>query len=135
MQKKIQQNVAVKSKNQILSIKKFRLTISSEDGKGRRPRMEEKSGRQLALEMKAISLSTLQRKTGRSQAVAPKLSLTLVSQLSAVLPDNLPSEAAGVLRITCLPVSRELHPQQEGSVAVKDRAGLRLASDQMHSKG
>lgn len=35
VQKKIQQNVAVKSKNQILSIKKFRLTISSEEGKGK----------------------------------------------------------------------------------------------------
>jgi hypothetical protein len=64
VQKKIQQNVALKSKNQILSIKKFILTISSEDGKGRRPRTEEKSGRQLASGMKAISLSTVQRKTG-----------------------------------------------------------------------
>lgn len=64
VQKKIQQNVALKSKNQILSIKKFILTISSKDGKGRRPRMEEKSGGQLASGMKAISLSTLQRKTG-----------------------------------------------------------------------
>lgn len=35
VQKKIQQNVAVKSKNQILSIKKFRSTISSEEGKGK----------------------------------------------------------------------------------------------------
>lgn len=73
VQKKIQQNVALKSKNQILSIKKFILTISSEDGKRRRPRMEEKSDRQLAFGMKAISLSTLQRKTGWSEAVAPRL--------------------------------------------------------------
>lgn len=64
VQKKIQQNVALKSKNQILSIKKFILTISSEFGKRRRPRMKEKSGRQLASGMKAISLSTLQRKAG-----------------------------------------------------------------------
>lgn len=40
--------------------------MSSEDGKGRRPSMEEKAGRQLASGMKAISLSTLQRKTGWS---------------------------------------------------------------------
>lgn len=73
VQKKIQQNVALKSKNQILSIKKFILTISSEDGKRRRPRMEEKSDRQLAFGMKAISLSTLQRKTGWSEAVALRL--------------------------------------------------------------
>lgn len=86
--------------------------------------MGEKSGRQLASGMKAISLSTLQRKTGWLQAVAPRLSLqTFVSQFFAVLQDNFPSEAAGVFGNHVPPSSLgSTLPllQQEGQVGVKE---------------
>lgn len=134
MQKKIQQNVALKSKNQILSIKKFILTISSEDGKGRRPRMEEKSGGQLASGMKAISLSTLQRKTGGHRQGLPCYLRKHCVQLSAVQQANFPTEAARVLAGNPVPPSfpGSTPPflQQEGRVVVKVRA-----SEQAHGKG
>lgn len=62
-------------------------------------------------------------------AVAPKLSLTTsVSQLSAVLPTNVPSEASRVLGTMCLPVLPGAPPflQQEERVVVKETGRLEV---------
>lgn len=66
--------------------------------------MKEKSGRQLASGMKAISLSTLQRKTGGHRQGLRAILENTVSQLSAVQLANFPNEAARVLGVLCLPV-------------------------------
>lgn len=128
VQKKIQQNVAVKSKNQILSIKKFRLTISSEEGEGKAKnegkvrqtaglRNEGHFPEHFAEEDRAVTGSG-------SQAVFDN---TGVSSLQSYWTTS-PTRQQG-----CWDSRPFL--QQEGSGAKQMGAGLRLASDQVHSKG
>lgn len=66
VQKKIQQNVAVKRENQTLSIKKIQINqLAQKKGGGQEWEEKSQTVRQtVGLQGKGISLSTLQRKTG-----------------------------------------------------------------------
>lgn len=134
VQKKIQQNVAVKSTNQILSIKKFRLTISSEEGKGKAKnggkvrqtaglRNEGHFPEHFAEEDRVVTGSG-------SQAVFDNIG---VSSLQSYWTTS-PMRQQGCWD-SCLPGASPFL-QQEGRVVAKETgAGLRLASDQVYSKG
>lgn len=91
---KIQQNVTVKRENQILSVKKKKINQPASSEEERRPEWEEESqpvgqaGGGLPLG-KAISLSTLQRKTGCRRAGGALTELTPVPP-APVLPQTPP---------------------------------------------